>query len=92
MILEIWVLDEGPFNGAGGAQLIFGPGVKVVGFRFEITRAQFAIAAKDVGMNTSYRGLFEHAFGGTVSAAKASVRIKLPNGFSPAGTLGQGSQ
>jgi hypothetical protein len=51
-VLVIRILDEGSFDGGGGAQTILGTGVEIVGLGFEIARAKLAVPTNRVSMHT----------------------------------------
>ena len=78
-VFVIRILHETSFDSCGWAQAVFSARIEIVWFRFEIPRAQLAIAANGVGMHTFHGGLLQHAMGRAVSAANTFLRIDLPN-------------
>ena len=78
-VFIVGVFDESAFDGRGGAQLIFGAGVQVVGLWIEVPGAKLAITADSVRMDALNGRLREHTTGGAEPAADAFLRIDLPD-------------
>ena len=79
-VLIIRVFYKFAFDGAGGAEFVFGAFVDGVGFGFEKSGAEVAIAAHGEGVDTFNSRFLQDTIAGAVSAGNAGVRIDLPDG------------
>jgi hypothetical protein len=81
-VFVIRVLDERPFNGCSGTELVLGTCVQVVGFGLKITSAKLAVTADRVSVHASDRGLLKHTTCGAKPTSHAFLWIYLPDGDS----------
>jgi hypothetical protein len=49
-VLEIWIFDEGPFDGTTGTELALRSRVSGLGSRLQVAAAKIAVAAHGVGV------------------------------------------
>jgi len=78
-VLVVRVFHEFPFDGARGADLAFGGGVKGFCAGLEVTETEFAVTAKRELVEAFYGGRRQYAVCGASSALDAFCRVKLPD-------------
>jgi len=79
-VFVIWLLDEFPLQGMGGAQLFFRSSVELHRARPEVSETEIAVAADIECMEAFHGGRRDDALGGAPSALDAFRVIDLPDG------------
>ena len=89
LVFEEGVFDEFPFDGVGGAELVFGPCVECFSAGFEISPAEVAVAAHCVCVGAFDRRRTHHTAGCAAPALYAFGGIELPYHLPGREILGQ---
>ena len=77
-VFVVGIFDEGPSDRSGRAELVFGPGVFIVGIGVEVAGARVAVATHLVVVFADNGRLGKNAMGRATSTPDALCRIDLP--------------